>query len=62
MDYQRIAELSLSGEVIDNDQALGVLSCPDDELLQLLHAAYKVRHAFFGNRVQVQILVVYESY
>jgi biotin synthase len=56
MDYQRIAELSLSGEVIDKDQALGVLSCPDAELLQLLHAAYKVRHAFFGNRVQVQIL------
>ncbi len=56
MDYQRIAELSLSGEVIDKDQALGMLSCPDDELLPLLHAAYKVRHAFFGNRVQIQIL------
>ncbi len=56
MDYQQIAELSLSGGGIDKDQALGVLSCPDDKLLLLLHAAYQVRHAFFKNRVQVQIL------
>jgi biotin synthase len=56
MDYQVITDLSLSGKAIDKEQALGVLSCPDDELLQLLQAAYKVRHAFFGDQVQVQIL------
>ena len=31
------------------NRALGVLECPDEELLDLLAAAYRVRRRWFGN-------------
>jgi biotin synthase len=39
------------------DEALAVLTSPDEELLSLLAAAYRVRRAAFGNKVKLNLLL-----
>ncbi|MEN0110008.1 MAG: biotin synthase BioB, partial [Planctomycetota bacterium] len=38
-------------------EARGVLACPDDQLLTLIDAAYRVRRRHFGKRVQMYFLM-----
>lgn len=52
-----LAEHVLEGTPITTDEALAVLRCPDAELLDLLAAAYRVRHRYFGNTVQLYFLM-----
>ncbi|MEX2308443.1 MAG: biotin synthase BioB [Pirellulales bacterium] len=47
----------LAGETISAEEALAVLECPDDELLELLAAVYRVRRRWFGNQVQLYFLM-----
>jgi biotin synthase len=56
-DWQLLADRVLTGETLTADEALEVLDCPDDELLDLLAAAYRVRHRWFGNQVQLYFLM-----
>jgi biotin synthase len=55
--WQRLADRVLAGEVLTADEALDVLECPDDELLDLLAAAYRVRRHWFGDQVQLYFLM-----
>jgi biotin synthase len=55
--WQRLADDVLAGETLSPEQALAVLECPDDELLDLLSAAYRVRRQSFGNEVQLYFLM-----
>lgn len=52
----RLAHEVLDGRSLMRDDALGVLRAPDDEILQLLHAAWIVRRFFFGRKVNLHIL------
>ena len=52
-----MADDVLAGETLTREQALGVLECPDDELLDLLSAVYRVRRRWFGNQVQLYFLM-----
>ncbi len=56
-DWQQLADRVLADEVLSTEQAVDVLNCPDDELLELLAAAYRVRRRWFGNRVQLYFLM-----
>jgi biotin synthase len=56
-DWQLLADRVLAGESLRAGEALEVLDCPDDELLELLAAAYRVRHRWFGNQVQLYFLM-----
>jgi biotin synthase len=56
-----LAEQSLAGELISREDALAVLHAPDDELLEQLAAAYRVRRHFFGNRVRLHFLLNAQS-
>lgn len=56
-DWSSLAEDVLSGRAISESEALAVLHSPDEELLDLLAAAYRVRRRYFGNRVQLYFLV-----
>lgn len=47
----------LAGKPIDNDQAEAILAASDLELLDLISAAYRLRHHYFGNTVQLYFLV-----
>ena len=55
--WQQLADDVLSGETISREQALAVLECPDEELLDLMSAAYRVRRQTFGNQVQLYFLM-----
>jgi len=55
--WQQLADDVLAGEPLTTEQALTVLECPDDELLDLMSAAYRVRRRSFGNEVQLYFLM-----
>ncbi|MFO0789002.1 MAG: biotin synthase BioB [Pirellulales bacterium] len=52
-----MADDVLAGELLSTEQALTVLECPDDELLDLLSATYRVRRRWFDNEVQLYFLM-----
>ena len=56
MDYRMLSEKAIAGEVPSREEARAVLQTPDDRLLELLNAAYAVRHKFFGRKVRLQML------
>jgi biotin synthase len=55
--WHALAERVLSGGAITPAEALSVLHAADVELLDLLAAAYRVRHRHFGNTVQLYFLM-----
>jgi biotin synthase len=56
MITHELAELTMGGEQLTRAQCSEVLQCPDEDLMPLLHEAYRVRREYFGNHVHVQIL------
>jgi biotin synthase len=61
VSWQAIAECALAGarggaEPITRAQAEAVLGAGPDELLPLLHAAFRVRREFHGRRVHIHVL------
>ncbi len=56
MDFGTLAEKSLQGQIPERDEMRAVLNAPDERLPDLLSAAFKVRHHFFGKRVQIHML------
>src|SRR5439155_24808759 len=56
-DWGALADRAIGGEELTRDEALAVLRAPDAELLALLDAAFRVRRAFFGLRVKLNMIV-----
>ena len=56
-DYFAMAEAVLGGQRLSESDALSVLQSPDDDLMDVLAAAYRVRRQFFGNTVQLYFLM-----
>jgi biotin synthase len=56
-DWGGLADRVLEGGRLTEQEARDVLAAPDDELLAILDAAYRVRRAHFGNRVQLYFLM-----
>ncbi|WP_299468521.1 biotin synthase BioB [uncultured Gimesia sp.] len=54
--WQSLADQVLSGYQITRDEGLEILHAADDELLELLAAAYRVRQKYFGKQVQLYYL------
>ena len=55
-DYSILERKALQNESLANQEMLAVLETPDEDLLLLVHAAYRVRHRFFGNSVRLHVL------
>jgi len=55
-DFQRFADKALLDESLTRDECLSVLRSSDDDLLDLLHAAFRVRSRYFGKTVRLQML------
>ena len=55
--WQLLAERVLAGHALSADEALSVLESPDEQLLDLLAAVYRVRRRWFGNQVQLYFLM-----
>src|SRR5580704_9549198 len=56
-----LAEKSLARELPTRAEALGVLKSTDDELMDVVAAAFKVRLRYFGRRVKLNYLVNIKS-
>lgn len=56
MDFGRLAVKALGGQIPEREELKAVLIAPDEQLPELLSAAFKVRHHFFGKRVQIHVL------
>ena len=56
MDFQQLADKALQGIIPEREELKAVLDATDEELPELLSAAFKVRHHYYGKRVQIHVL------
>lgn len=56
MDFQQLADKALSGIMPERQELREVLDAPDELLPEILSAAFRVRHRYFGKRVQIHVL------
>ena len=57
MNFQILAEKSITGEVLSREECLAVLQSTDSQILDLLSATYQVRNKFCGQRVHLHMLM-----
>ncbi|MBE3565848.1 MAG: biotin synthase BioB [Thermogemmatispora sp.] len=57
VDFQHLADKAINGEVLTREECLAVLTCPDERVLDLLAATYRVRLTFCGRRVHLHMLI-----
>ncbi|MBI4458469.1 MAG: biotin synthase BioB [Acidobacteria bacterium] len=57
MLWYELADRALQGEPISRQEALQVLAVPQEELLDLIAACYRVRRRYHGNRVKLNMLI-----
>jgi len=57
MRWQELADQALSGQEIAREDALAVLAVPEEELLDLISACYRVRRHYHGKRVKLNMLI-----
>ncbi len=54
--FAHLTATSLSGEALSRDEAFSVLQSPDEQLRELLQAAFTVRERFHGRKVKICLL------
>lgn len=57
MDFQALTDKALRDEALTRAECLAVLTTPDEQILDLLQAAFKVRERYFGKTVRLQMLL-----
>jgi len=57
LDWFELADMVLAGEPVSTDNAVAILRSHDDELLELLAAAFRIRRRHFGKTVQLYFLM-----
>ena len=58
MDYAGLAQgRLLDGHVLTEAEGLAILATPDEELLEQMAAAYRIRRHYSGNRVHLHFLI-----
>jgi biotin synthase len=55
--WRELADNALDDRLLSADAGLAVLRAGDDQLLDILAAAYRVRHHYFSNRVHLNFLI-----
>ena len=54
--FDVLAEQVLQGHPVTREEGLELLQTDDAQLLPLVNAAYRIRHAYFGRKVTIQML------
>ena len=55
--YQSLADQVLNGEPISREEAISIVEAPDEDILPLLAAAFRIRQKHFGKTVQLYFLM-----
>lgn len=56
MNFQTLADKALAGIIPEREELQSVLAATDEELPELLSAAFRVRRHYYGKRVQIHVL------
>jgi biotin synthase len=56
MNFHSLADKALKGIIPEREDLQAVLNASDEEIPELLSAAFKVRHHYYGKRVQIHVL------
>src|SRR5512136_3035542 len=56
MRWDELSKRVLEGKHLTYAQALSILESPDDDLLAVLHAAFAIRHRYFGRGVSIHVI------
>lgn len=57
MDFKKLSDKSLAGDLLTLKEMNSVLAASNEAILPLLQAAFRVRHHYFGRKVQLHVLV-----
>ncbi|NND97174.1 MAG: biotin synthase BioB [Pirellulaceae bacterium] len=57
IDFDQLADRVLQGGEVTRTEALQLLATPDDDVLSLLHAGFRIRKRHFGKSVQLYFLM-----
>ena len=57
VNFAGLAQRVLDGHGLTEAEGLAIVATPDEELLELMAAAYRIRRHFFGNRVHLHFLI-----
>ena len=55
--WTKLAQKALNNECLSKNEGLAILQSNDDDLLSLLHAAFRIRKQYFGKKVKLNLLV-----
>lgn len=56
-NWKQLALSVLKGHELTDIEALSILTCPDDELLEILQAAYTIRRHYYSNKVKLNMII-----
>ena len=54
--YEELINKSISKGAIDDNDIKWIMNSDEVEILPLLHAAYKIRKKYFGNKVKIHVI------
>lgn len=57
MEWYSLAHKVLEGECLSLEEGLAVLEADNDEVLLLMHAAFKVRKHYYGKKVKLNMII-----
>jgi biotin synthase len=55
--WMELADRVLDGGEVTNEEALSILECPDDDVLLLMHATFKIRKRYYGKKVKLNMIM-----
>ncbi|MGA8941913.1 MAG: biotin synthase BioB [Thermoactinomyces sp.] len=55
--WEKLVDKALAGERLSLEEGLSVLNAPDEELLPLLQASFRVRYHYFGKKVRLNMII-----
>ncbi|SEA79220.1 biotin synthase [Thalassobacillus cyri] len=55
--WMELADEVINGKEITDEEAMAILTSPDDDLLPLLHGAFQVRKHYFGKKVKLNMII-----
>ena len=56
-NWQELADKALAGDKLTLEEGLSVLEADDDEILSILHAAFRVRKHYYGKKVKLNLII-----
>ena len=56
-DWKQIAFEVVEGRDVTKEEALSILQANDEEILEIMNAAYVIRHHYFGKKVKLNMII-----